>query len=482
MITLTQVLEILKTDENFREIIADGQYFYSWDSDVTFSELSYDSRKVTEQTLFFAKGLSFKKEYLENFASSFYISEIDYEVNIPALIVSDVKKAMSLIAQAFYGNPQKKLKTLALTGTKGKTTSAYFAKSILDQMNGGRTALLSTAETTLDGTTFFKSELTTPESLDLLEMMEQALKNGMTHLVMEVSSQAYKMERVYGVTFDVGVFLNFSPDHIGPLEHPTMEDYFYCKRQLMHNSKFVVINSEMEHFNLLKEESKNIPHAYYGNHSENKIVNSHALNFSTVGTITEDFSIQLLGKFNQENALATALATQQLGASIEHIKAGLAQATVPGRMETFSTSTGTKIYIDYAHNGVSLENLVSVVEPHHKGKVILILGATGNKGESRRKDFGNVIQAHPRLEVILTQDDSNRENPITIAQEIASYITRPVDIEADREKAIEKAIALAASPNDAIIIAGKGADKFQLINGERVPYMGDAELAQKYMK
>jgi UDP-N-acetylmuramoyl-L-alanyl-D-glutamate-L-lysine ligase len=483
LIKLQNILEILKKDENFHEIAFQKEYYYDWEEDFEFDQLSYDSRKTSATTLFFAKGLNFKAEYLENIDVPFYISEIDYEVDIPAIVVTNVKRAMSLLAQAFYDYPQKELQTLALTGTKGKTTSAYFAKAILDEMNGGKTALLSTAETTLDGKNFFKSELTTPESLDLLKMMRQAVENGMTHLVMEVSSQAYKTERVYALNFDVGVFLNISPDHIGPVEHPTLEDYFYCKRQLLRHSAYFVANSEMTHFNIIKQELETlqIPHAFYGENSENRITDSQAHEFTTSGTIAEHFEIRLLGKFNQENALATALATHQLGANVAQIKAGLAKAVVPGRMEMLTTTHGARIYVDYAHNGISLKNLVSVVEPHHSGKIVLVLGATGNKGESRRKDFGQVIEAHERLEVILTQDDSNHEDPQAIANEIASYVSRHCDFEADRAEAIKLAIQRVKDKNDAVIIAGKGADKFQLINDKRVPYPGDRIVAEQYL-
>ena len=483
MITLTQVLKILKKDANFREISVNGEYYYQWPNKFSFDHLSYDSRTVTEQTLFFAKGLNFKKEFLTDLSAAFYISEIDYEVEIPAIIVTNVKRAMALIAAAFYEYPQDKLKLLALTGTKGKTTSAYFAKAILDEMNGGKTALLSTAQTTLDGKNFFKSELTTPESLDLLRMMAEAVTNGMTHLVMEVSSQAYKTERVYGLTFDVGVFLNISPDHIGPIEHPTLEDYFYCKRQLLHHSRHFVANAEMKHFTVIKEElaELGVSHDFYGNGSDNVIIQSDGLHFTTDGSVSGSFDIRLLGRFNQENALATALATKALGASLEHIKAGLAKATVPGRMELLTAKNGAHIYVDYAHNGISLENLVKVVESHHTGKLVLILGSTGNKGESRRQDFGQVIENHPRLEVILTTDDSNREDPAKIAQEIASHVSRKLDFEADREKAIQKAISQVANTDDAVIIAGKGADQYQILNGKHEFYIGDAQAAEKYL-
>lgn len=479
MIKLEQILEILKKDNNFREISAAGEYYFNWDKEVVFEQLSYDSRQTTADTLFFAKGLNFKKEYLTNLSAPFYVSEFDYEMSIPAIIVTDVKRAMALIAAAFFDYPQEKLKILALTGTKGKTTSAYFGKAILDEMNGGKTALLSTAQTTLDGHNYFKSELTTPESLDLLEMMAKAVENGMSHLVMEVSSQAYKTERVYGLTFDVGVFLNIFPDHIGPVEHPTLEDYFYCKRQLLRNSRYFVANHEMKHFGIIQEEllARAIPHVFYGEGSENVITASSGLHFVTDGAVSGEFEIRLLGRFNQENALATALATQALGASPAQIRRGLQNAIVPGRMELLTASNGAHIYIDYAHNGVSLENLVQVVERHHTGRLLMVLGSTGNKGESRRQDFGQVIEHHPRLEVILTTDDANYEDPQNIADEIASQVSRKLEFERDRALAIAKAIKETKNSDDAVIIPGKGADQFQLLNGKREPYIGDRKAA-----
>ena len=217
MITIEQVLEVLKKDHNFRDIIDQDNYYYSW-TGVTFDHLSYDSRDVTPSSLFFAKGAAFKPEFLENAAKaglSFYVAEKDYQVGIPAIIVSDIKQAMSLVAQAFYQYPQDKLKLLAFTGTKGKTTAAYFAFNILKQSH--KPAMLSTMNTTLDGKNFFKSTLTTPESLDLFRMMAEAVANGMTHLIMEVSSQAYLTKRVYGLTFDVVSFLTSAQTILGLL-------------------------------------------------------------------------------------------------------------------------------------------------------------------------------------------------------------------------------------------------------------------------
>ena len=481
MIKIEIVLNILKKNGLFREIINQGSYYYNY-SDVDFDSISYDSRKVKERSLFFVKGASFKKEFLLSAISQgldWYIAEQDYEVGIPAIIVNDIKKAMSLIAMEFYGNPQEKLKILAFTGTKGKTTAAYFAYNILAQHH--RPAMLSTMNTTLDGKTFFKSALTTPESIDLFDMMAQAVHNGRTHLIMEVSSQAYLVKRVYGLTFDVGVFLNITPDHIGPIEHPSFEDYFYHKRLLMENSRVVVINSDMDHFSVLKEQLEHQDHDFYGSKSSNQIENSKAFSFSATGKLAGDYDIQLIGHFNQENAVAAGLACLRLGASLEDIQKGIAATRVPGRMEVLTQKNGAKVFIDYAHNGDSLKKLINVVETHQTGKIALVLGSTGNKGESRRKDFGLLLNQHPEIQVFLTADDPNYEDPMAIAEEISSYISHPVEKIADREQAIQAAMAITDQELDAVIIAGKGADRYQIVNGVKESYPGDAAVAERYL-
>lgn len=482
MITLEKTLDILKNDHNFREIIFHNHYSLDWKENPSFSKISFDSREADKSTLFFAKGATFKKEYLEQAIENgltFYVSQVDYELDIPAIIVTDIKKAMSLIAMEFYGHPENDLKIIAFTGTKGKTTAAYFAYNILKQSH--RPAMFSTMNTTLDGKTFFKSKLTTPESLDLFKMMATAVQNGMTHLIMEVSSQAYLVERVYGLTFDVGAFLNISPDHIGPIEHPTFEDYFYHKRLLMANSKAVVVNAGMDYFNIVAQQVANTPHDFYGKDSDNTIENGRAFDFDVTGKLAGHYDIQLIGSFNQENAVAAGLACLRLGTSLADIQKGIAQTSVPGRMEVITQTNGAKVFVDYAHNGDSLEKLLSVVEEHQKGDLHLILGATGNKGESRRADFARVINAHPNFHVILTADDPNYEDPQAIAEEIASQVTRPLDIQVDREKAISQAMARTNNETDAVIIAGKGADAYQIVNGERTAYAGDLNIAKNYL-
>lgn len=482
MIRIETILEILKKDQNFRQILSENRYYYNW-SQVTFANLSYDSRAVDSQTLFFVKGANFKKDFLDQAIAKglpFYVAEKDYGVGIPVIMVNDIKQAMSLIAMEFHDHPEQKLKLLAFTGTKGKTTAAYFAYHILKISQ--KPALLSTMSTTLDGKTFFKSQLSTPESLDLIAMMAEAVQNGRSHLIMEVSSQAYLVKRVYGITFDVGVFLNISPDHIGPIEHPNMEDYFYHKRLLMDNSRAVVVNSDMSDFEVVAEQVADKPHDFYGSQSDNAILASKAFDFEVTGKLAGHYDIQLLGDFNQSNALAAGLACFYLGASQEEIQSGIAETRVPGRMEVLTQANGAKIFVDYAHNGDSLKKLIDVVSQHQKGAITLIIGAPGNKGESRRKDFGLLLNQYPELRVILSADDPNYEDPLVISQEIAHHMTRPYEIIVDREEAISHALAGTQGPSDAVIIAGKGADAYQIIQGEKDDsYLGDLKVAEKYL-
>lgn len=163
---------------------------------------------------------------------------------------------MSLLSAAFYGYPQNELTVIGVTGTKGKTTTSYFTQALINAVSGGKAALFSSVDNCLDGHTYVESDLTTPESMDAFRMMREAADNGMKYLVMEVSSQAYKVDRVYGLTFDVAAFLNISPDHISPIEHPTFEDYLYCKRQIIVNAKSLVLGADSLHADLLREDAE----------------------------------------------------------------------------------------------------------------------------------------------------------------------------------------------------------------------------------
>jgi UDP-N-acetylmuramoyl-L-alanyl-D-glutamate-L-lysine ligase len=237
----------------------------------------------------------------------------------------------------------------------------------------------------------------------------------------------------------------------------------------------------MDYFEVVAQQVAQKDHDFYGKDSENQIVDSQAFAFTASGKLAGHYDIQLIGHFNQENAIAAGLACLRLGDTLADIRTGIAQTSVPGRMEVLTQQNGAKVFVDYAHNGDSLEKLLSVVAEHQKGQNILILGSTGNKAESRRADFGRVIQNRPDLQVILTADDPNREDPQKIAEEIASYVDRPLTIMVDREEAIQKALSLTSTAADAVIIAGKGADAYQIVNDEKVAYPGDRQVASLYL-
>ena len=235
-------------------------YFPNIDADECFTNATYDTRDITPGTLLFIKG-NFQSEYLlnaDNKGLAAYVAEQSYAQYTKAvgLIVTDAKKAMSVLAAAFFGNPQEKLTIVGITGTKGKTTTAYFTHAILNSHSHGKAALFSSVDNCVDGKNYVESNLTTPESFDAFKMMREAVDNGMKYLVMEVSSQAYKVNRVYGLKFDVAAFLNISPDHISPIEHPTFEDYLYCKRQIIANTKRLVLNSDTDHADLLLQDAE----------------------------------------------------------------------------------------------------------------------------------------------------------------------------------------------------------------------------------
>ena len=499
-ISLETIRDCLLKEKLLKEFVTPNHWSLSLPKALETKEmstLSYDSRQVDTHTLFFCKGLNFKIDYLQTAllkGVEVYVSEQPYDV--PAkigIIVTDIKKAMAIISMTFYNFPQNQLKLIGFTGTKGKTTAAYFTKFILDHTTNKKTALLSTMNSTLDGKKFFKSKLTTPESLDLYQMMAEAVTNKMTHFIMEVSSQAYKTNRVYELHFDVGIFLNITPDHISPIEHPTFDDYFYCKRQLIQHSKTMILNHDSDYFNLLKETTSfyDVPYLVYGSVEAPEVDYffktdaRDSLAFSVHGKkdslkLNGEYQLCLAGDFNKANALSAMMASSFVGATPIDCFRGVKEATVPGRMERLINKNGAKIYIDYAHNYDSLKNLLTFIRKEHpKGKILVVIGSTGNKAVSRRKDFGKVLSELADL-AFLTTDDPADENPIEICKEIALNISTNIAISIipDREKAITEAIN-ASTSDDAVVLAGKGADLYQKVGGIDVPYEGDFTIASR---
>ncbi|MBA1392676.1 UDP-N-acetylmuramoyl-L-alanyl-D-glutamate--2,6-diaminopimelate ligase, partial [Lactobacillus sp. XV13L] len=426
-----------------------------------------------------------------------------------ALIVRDVSKAMALLSAAFFRFPQDDLFVIGITGTKGKTTTAYFLKGMLDQLNGGRTALLSSVNNVVGRAPedTFKSSLTTPESLDLFRDMRNAVDNGMTHLVMEVSSQAYKKNRVFGLTYDLGFFLNITPDHIGPNEHPNFADYMHCKLQLLVNARKCIINAQTDHFSevyaaattttapdsiyLFAEDKfaapdlkETIDFRYSSLENDMARTRFQLLCVSEKAKklpIAGDYQLKMLGDFNESNGAAAVIGAGLAGMEHDAAATGMGMVTVPGRMQTALTKDHGLVVVDYAHNEASMMALMSFMQREFDNpKIIVVVGAPGDKGVSRRSGFSSSLNAYA-AKAFLTTDDPGFEDPAKIAQEIDAGIDHSkvdVTIELDRVKAIREAIGMATA-GDVVLICGKGEDGFQKIRGVDTPYASDITVAQQ---
>lgn len=499
MITLKKIVDLLIEENLLRELVLNNEWHYivtDQFADVKFNSLSYNSQEIEPESLFICKGFNFKEEYLKSALDNGaigYMAEYLYDnyTNL-AIIVKNVQKAMAVVARAFYDYPDKSLKTIGITGTKGKTTTAYMVRHVLKE-NGSRVAQLSSERNILDGKTEEVSTLTTPESLDLFRMMKKAVDFGMEYLVMEVSSQAYKLNRVYGITYDFGIFLNISPDHISDIEHPTFDDYFSCKIELFSNCKQAIVNADTDYYHLIldKINNKNLPCITYGmnrlDSDYNYVMDGMKLdlhnNNDNVVKICDTFSLSMPGDFNKPNAVAAIIIGLLNQVEISDIKAGLKNTVVPGRMEYIHGLNNVDVYVDYAHNYLSMKEAMKFLhQAYPNGRVIAVTGSIGGKAKNRRHDLGKAMSEEANI-AIVTSEDSQYENPQSIMDEIAQSIVNPqveVHVIEDRKLAIKKACQIASS-GDVIFIAGKGCETFLKVQGKTIDYPGDLQVALEYI-
>ena len=484
--------QIKLTSQQIEDILNEHHLLIkSADVNATFDFLHYDTRQVRNNTLFVVKG-AFKSEYLADAQGvTGLIVEQPLAINLPQWQVTNVQKALSLLSMAFFDYPQEQLWIGAFTGTKGKTTAAYFAYTMLKEATNNHTALFSTVDriTGPQVSDKKKSDLTTPESYELFKDMRQVVDNGMTHLVMEVSSQAYLKNRVYGLRYDVGAFLNISPDHIGPNEHPTFEDYLAHKLMLLDHSDEVIVNAETDHFDTIYTYAKKTHHKVYTYSRQMFTSEESAIHESRFTVVKSEFNemlgsyrLNVPGDFNESNAMAAMMLVSFAGVKHQAMVKGLDEVFIPGRMLSLPINGHGVAFVDYAHNFVSMQALLSFAQAQYpNGRVLVVVGSPGNKGVSRRADFGHVVSDLADV-VYLTADDPQFENPLDIAHEIAAHINNDkleVHYEMNRIAAIHEAIS-AAKENDIVIVAGKGEDPYQKIDGVDVPYIGDYAVVKQF--
>lgn len=501
MLTLATIIDLLRCENLLREVVYHNQWYYEVpdgvNANTSIDNLTYDSRQVKKDSLFICKGLNFKTSYLYdalNAGATMYLAERFYEVDADTIgiVTTDVQKAMAVLARAFYGNPDEQLTMIAYTGTKGKTTSTYIAFNILERMSHYQAGQLTSIDNIVDGHTAVASTLTTPESLDLFRLLREAVDNGLKYIVMEVSSQAYKLHRVHGITFDIGIFLNISPDHISESEHSSFDEYFDCKTQLFKNSKRVILNANSDYAAFIKEkiEVDGVPYITYGDETVEadytyRTTNHHSFhvtaNRSDVPAIDYEFEIQLIGDFNQGNAVSAIIIALLLGANTKDMQEGILATVVPGRMEYFTN--GQKfVYVDYAHNYISFKKSLEFLHNRYNGRVIVVTGSTGGKATSRRQDIGRVLGEEADV-AFVTSDDNFFERAEDIIQTIADHIqNEEVEVHkvVDRAEAIEQAVAM-AGPEDVVFVAGKGRERFFHDKGIDIPYEGDDCIVKRLL-
>lgn len=461
--------------------------------DVTVSFATDDSRQVRPGTLFVCKGASFKRAYLESALEAgavAYVSAQDYGVDAPCVLVSDIRIALGTLADLAFDHPSGRVAVCAFTGTKGKTTCVYYLRSILAELarrTGTAAPAFMTGVEYDDGVERGESLLTTPEPFVLQQRLANAAAAGCRHVVMEASSQALKYRRTQGVDFAVGAFTNFGEDHISPIEHPTLEDYFASKLLLFQSCRAAVVNADMDVAGRVLDATAHCERTLtYSATDRSADIWAEELKrtetgiAATVHVLGESVEVALPtpASFNLFNALAAIACAVAAGASSDDIVRGLAHASAPGRMEMHYTPSGRIVgVVDYAHNGMSLQTLLTDLRTSYPDRELaVVFGATGGKGVDRRDTMG---EAAGKLadRIVITEDDPGPEDPAVICDAIARAVSAQGNdswqIILDREEAI-RTIVRETTGRAVVVCAGKGDDAFMLRNGVREPYECDS--------
>lgn len=397
--------------------------------------------------------------------------------NITVIIAQNTRHAASICAINFYKNPSKNFKLIGVTGTKGKTTTTFMIKSILEKQ-GRKVGLIGTIANYIGDKNLGNSERTTPENLDLQKLFAQMAKEKVEVVVMEVASQSIKLDRVAGLTFDIGIFTNFSKDHISDREHPDMEDYFNCKVKLFEMSKIGYINADDRNVAKVKKLVPECEIFTYGIDNncdilaKDIIVTNSYVDFKVkIENRNERIKAGIPGRFSVYNSLASICIAGRLGCTANEIREGLIDIKVPGRSELVPNKKELNVMIDFAHTPESLENILTAVKAYTKGKVISVFGCGGDRDPSKRPIMGEVSGRIADF-TIITSDNPRTEKPEEIVKQIEEGIKKGkgkyVCI-VDRIEAIKYALKM-ANKIDMIVLAGKGHEPYQEIHGKKYPF------------
>lgn len=458
--------------------------------DLDINNLDSDSRNINDGDMFVAikgfdvDGHEYIKEAIGN-GAKVILAQIDIDRKIIKEIPDDVtiilsentRHALAICACNFYGNPSKKVKLIGITGTKGKTTTSFMTKAILEK-EGKKVGLIGTIACYIGSKKLEDSDRTTPESLKLQKIFKQMVDEGCEVIIMEVSSQSLKLHRVDGCVFDIAVFTNFSEDHISEKEHPDMEDYFNSKLKLFHMCKTGYVNADDLHTAKIPKMLPDNDISTYGIDNycnllakDITITNSYVDFKVKLGQRNERVKTFIPGRFSVYNSLAAICVGLKLGCSAENIKEALLEVRVPGRSELVDNKKDLTIMIDYAHSPESLENILNAVKSYTRGRVISVFGCGGDRDPGKRPIMGE-ISGRIADYTIITSDNPRTEDPEKIVNQIEEGIKKTngkYECIVDRIEAIKSAIEM-ANKNDIVVLAGKGHETYQIIGHKKYPF------------
>lgn len=494
---LKDYIDALENENLIEEINLNNLY-----ATTSIAKIAHNSKNVEKGTLYICKGLKYKPEYLEEAIKNgamVYVAEKENatQTNFPHIIVNDIRKSLAVISTLFYDYPATKLNMIGITGTKGKSTTSYYIKSILDYymkvQNLPDTAIVSSIDT-YDGKNCKESLITSPESIDLQEHIANAVDCKMQNLVMEVSSQALKLDRVHDILYKVGVFLNISEDHISSIEHPDFEDYFASKLKIFDQVENACVNLDCDYSDRILENAQKAKKVITFS-SKNPKADVYAYNIKKTSHTSISFkvktsefeneiSLTMPGLFNVENALAAIATAIVLGVPYESIYEGLKVAKASGRMESHMSKDGSIIVIvDYAHNKLSFEKLYESTKQEYPDKrIVTVFGCPGGKAQLRRRDLGRLSGINSNV-TYLTAEDPGPEETVDICKEIAGYVKKEhgdYKIVEDRGQAIKEAIL--ENPDSVILITGKGNETRQKYGTKYLPCLTDTQYAEEALE
>lgn len=470
-----------------RDILKDIEYtVLQGNIDIDIADIAYDSRNVMSNYLFVAMkgfmidGHSFIERAMDKGATAIICEKevCFFERNVTIIKVVNARRVLATISRTFFDYPDKELITIGITGTKGKTTTSWTIKKMLEE--SGKTCGVVGTMGAFFKDRYYHTVNTSPEAYDVYKYMREMIKEGIEYFVMEVSSQSLKLHRWDDMMFDYGIFTNMSLDHIGENEHDSYSEYIYCKSLLFERSRHGIFNlDDVEYENMISLFNGDV-HTYGRNRDADlRLIECRnvidkgfiGIEMTVEGDINDTFRVSIPGKFNAYNMMCAISLGNMLGIDVDTMRRTFLNISVKGRLEPIKVSDKFSVLIDYAYQGVAMENVLTTIKEAKPKRIVVVFGCGGNRSRQRRYDCGKIAGELADLS-ILTSDNPRYEDNNDIINDILSTMKPTLGeyvIIPDRKEAIKYSF-VNAKEGDVIMILGKGHEDYQEINGVRYPF------------